>query len=164
MKQMKNPLFYTHIDSPIGRLLLAGDEQALHYLSFPKGKMAFGPNSKWLKNDSPFKEVKRQIDSYFAKELTQFDLPLKMAGTDFQKKVWQTLPDITYGQTRSYGWLADRVGSPKASRAVGAANGNNPLPIIIPCHRVIGASGKMTGFGGGIDTKIFLLELEGVII
>jgi len=159
---MQIPLFYTHIDSPIGRLLLAGDEQALHYLSFPKGKMAFEPRPEWVQNDALFKEVKRQIDAYFALELKQFDLVLKMAGTDFQQRVWQVLPKIPFGQTRSYGWLANEVGSPKASRAVGAANGKNPLPIIIPCHRVIGANGKMTGFGGGINTKVFLLGLEGV--
>jgi methylated-DNA-[protein]-cysteine S-methyltransferase len=108
----------------------------------------------------PFKEVKYQLDAYFAGELQDFDLPLLPTGTRFQERVWQALAEIPYGETWSYGELARHIGKPKASRAVGAANGINPIPVIIPCHRVIGSSGKLTGFGGGLETKQYLLKLE----
>ena len=153
-------LSYSYTDSPVGRLLLAGDAEALHYLSFPSGHKAFGPKPGWTPDDSPFKEVKSQLAAYFAGALRRFDLPLVPSGTDFQTQVWKTLRTIPFGETRNYGWLAREIGRPKASRAVGAANGANPIPIIIPCHRVIGSSGALTGFGGGIETKKFLLELE----
>lgn len=159
---MTNPLYFTHMDSPIGALLLAGDNTELHYLSFPRGHKAFAPREDWVKNEQPFAEVKRQLCAYFDGKLDAFDLPLKLNGTDFQKRVWQTLPNIEFGKTQTYGWLAQQVASPKASRAVGAANGANPIPIILPCHRVIGSNGALTGFGGGLPTKKFLLELEGV--
>ena len=154
-------LYFTHYQSPVGALLLAGTPDALHFISFPTGHKAFGPASNWQKSQAPFKEVIRQLKAYFDGELTRFQLPYELDGTPFQQKVWQTLPQISYGKTKTYGWLANEIGSPKASRAVGAANGNNPLPIILPCHRVIGANGTMTGFGGGIKTKKFLLKLEG---
>ena len=153
-------LSYTHMNSPAGRLLLAGNAEALHFLSFPSGHKAFGPKSAWQPDDAPFKEVKRQLAAYFAGALQRFDLPLVLTGTDFQKQVWNTLQTIPFGETRSYGWLAREIGRPTASRAVGAANGANPIPIIIPCHRVIGTNGALTGFGGGIETKKFLLDLE----
>ncbi|MDF1734697.1 MAG: methylated-DNA--[protein]-cysteine S-methyltransferase [Minwuia sp.] len=159
---MKNiPLSYTWLETPIGALLLAGDSASLHFLSFPGGHKAFGPHSAWHRSDAPFGEVKRQLLAYFAGELQAFDLPLTLHGTDFQKRVWGQLRTIPFGQTTTYGALAGRIGAPKSSRAVGAANGANPLPVIIPCHRVIGANGALTGFGGGIGTKQFLLELEG---
>ncbi|MGB0694781.1 MAG: methylated-DNA--[protein]-cysteine S-methyltransferase [Rhodospirillaceae bacterium] len=154
-------LTYDHMDSPVGRLLLAGDGTALHYLSFPGGHKAFGPDPAWTQSSESFPEVKRQLAAYFAGELARFDLPLVLNGTAFQQRVWKTLATIPFGETRSYGWLAMEIGSPKASRAVGAANGNNPLPIILPCHRVIGANSSLTGFGGGLPTKQFLLTLEG---
>lgn len=156
-------LSYSYFDSPVGQLLLAGDETSLHYLSFPSGHKAFEPHAAWTLNDKPFGAVKAQLAAYFAGELHQFDLPLTLHGTDFQKSVWQYLATIPFGETRSYGQLAHDLGTPKASRAVGAANGANPLPVILPCHRVIGSTGKLTGFGGGIPTKKFLLELEGVL-
>ncbi len=159
---MTNPLYFTHMDSPVGALLLAGEKYALHYVSFPGGNKAFSPQEDWIENAKPFDEVKRQLGAYFAGKLEVFDLPLKLKGTAFQKKIWQALPTIEFGKTKSYGWLAQQVDSPKASRAVGAANGANPIPIILPCHRVIGANGALTGFGGGLPTKKFLLELEGV--
>lgn len=156
-------LSYTYFDSPVGELLLAGDEASLHYLSFPSGHKAFGPDSQWERNDAPFSEVKAQLAAYFDGKLQAFDLPLTLHGTDFQKSVWTYLATIPFGETRSYGQLAHHLGTPKASRAVGAANGANPLPVILPCHRVIGSTGKLTGFGGGLPTKTFLLELEGAL-
>jgi len=158
---MKNiPLFYTYFDSPIGRLLLAGDHTSLHFLSFPGGNKAFGPQTSWQQSDIHFNIAKDQLLSYFSGTLEVFDIPLTLHGTDFQKRVWALLSEIPYGTTRTYGGLAKELETPKASRAVGAANGSNPIPIIIPCHRVIGSTGKLTGFGGGIDTKRFLLDLE----
>jgi methylated-DNA-[protein]-cysteine S-methyltransferase len=158
---MPEALRFTYYESPVGRLLLAGDDAALHTLSFPGGHKAFGPKPEWRRAEAPFAEAKRQLAAYFGGELQGFDLPLAFSGTAFQNKVWRALLQIPYGETRSYGWLAARIGRPSASRAVGAANGANPLPVIVPCHRVIGASGALTGFGGGIETKKHLLDLEG---
>ena len=118
----------------------------------------------WKKDRKPFEEVETQLDSYFASELQEFDLRLELTGTEFQKIVWKMLTKIPYGETWSYGELARHIGRPKASRAVGAANGLNPIPVIIPCHRVIGSDGKLTGFGGGIKTKEYLLNLENNVI
>ena len=155
---------YCYLDTPIGKLLLAGDEEGVHRITFPtKGKPheAAQPEPGWIESArGPLKEAVRQLKEYFKGDRTEFDLPLAPAGTQFQKSVWRNLCDIPYGETISYGELARRVGNPKASRAVGAANGSNPLPIVIPCHRVIGSSGKMTGFGGGIPVKEALLALE----
>jgi len=152
-------LYHYHTTS-IGELLLAGDGNHLSLLGFPNGKMQRRHEPDWTKDRGPFVEASVQLDAYFAGELKEFDLPLKPKGTAFQESVWQVLTEIPYGETWSYGQLATNIGNPKASRAVGAANGVNPIPVIIPCHRVIGASGKLTGFGGGIETKQFLLELE----
>ena len=158
---MKNiPLFYSYLDSPVGDLLLAGDGDSLHYVSFPKGHKAFTPQEMWIRDDGKFGPVKEQLSAYFAGKLRDFDLKLTLHGTDFQKSVWHLLLEIPFGETRSYGDLANQLGSPGASRAVGLANGSNPIPIIVPCHRVIGSTGKLTGFGGGLKTKQFLLELE----
>jgi methylated-DNA-[protein]-cysteine S-methyltransferase len=153
-------LSFTYLETPIGRLLLAGDAAALHFLSFPGGSKAFGPQPGWRRDDSPFSEAKRQLAAYFSGALRQFELPLVLSGTAFQNEVWNTLQTIPFGETRSYAWLAREIGSPKACRAVGAANGANPLPLILPCHRVIGSSGALTGFGGGIETKKHLLDYE----
>ena len=152
-------LYHYHTTS-IGELLLAGDGNHLSLLGFPSGKMQRRHEPDWTREGGPFVEACVQLDAYFAGELKAFDLPLMPKGTDFQESVWHALTEIPYGETWSYGQLATHLGKPKASRAVGAANGMNPIPIIIPCHRVIGASGKLTGFGGGIETKQFLLELE----
>ena len=156
-------LSYTFMESPIGSLLMAGDNEALHFLSFPSGHKAFGPRPDWYQSETPFAEVRRQLAAYFAGDLQAFDLSLHLSGTDFQNRVWRYLADIPFGETRTYGQIAADLGAPKASRAVGAANGNNPLPIILPCHRVIGANGKLTGFGGGLPTKAYLLRHEGVL-
>ncbi len=159
---MKNfALSYSYLDTPIGRLLLAGDVGSLHFLSFPGGHKAFGPAPAWVRDDTPFDEVKSQLLAYFAGRLTRFDLPLTLHGTAFQKRVWTMLRSIPFGETSTYGTLARQLDAPKSSRAVGTANGANPLPVIIPCHRVIGSTGALTGFGGGLETKRFLLELEG---
>ncbi len=153
-------LAYGYCESPVGPLLLAGDDGQLHCISFRAGCRSFEPSANWIRDDTVFVEAVAQITAYFAGELKEFDLPLRLAGTDFQITVWKTLREIPFGTTTSYGELAARIGRPKASRAVGAANGANPLPIIIPCHRVIGANKSLTGFGGGVETKRFLLDHE----
>lgn len=155
-----NEWFYTHLDSPVGRLLLVGDGHALHRIGFPAGKAAMKPESDWLRRNGVFHEVIAQLNAWFAGELYQFDLPLAPQGTPFQQRVWKALLEIPYGETRSYGDIARQIGKPTASRAVGAANGLNPIPIIIPCHRVIGSSGQLVGFGGGLPIKKQLLVLE----
>ena len=152
--------YYCYHETPIGTLLLAGDGQVLNLLGFPGGSMARRHEADWTEDKKPFKEVIRQLSEYFKGEREDFDLPLAPEGTSFQQSVWQALTQIPYGETWSYGQLAKHIGRPKASRAVGAANGVNPIPIIVPCHRVIGSSGKLTGFGGGLETKQFLLNLE----
>lgn len=150
---------YTYVDSPIGKLMVYGD-LCLEGLMFPKGKTRKDPAPHWVHDPGGFDAVKRQLDLYFEGRLTAFDLEMRFNGTDFQKRVWQALTRIPYGHTTSYGELATAVGNPNASRAVGMANGKNPIPIIVPCHRVIGKNGKLTGFGGGLDVKAFLLDLE----
>lgn len=153
-------MYYCYFDTPIGELLLAGEEDALTMIGFPKGSMRRDPESDWIFSEQPFEEVRRQLSEYFAGERKDFDLPLALSGTEFQISVLEALQDIPYGETTSYGVIAKRIGRPKAVRAVGAANGRNPIPIIVPCHRVIGSSGDLTGFGGGLDTKEALLRLE----
>ena len=155
-----NVAYYSVYESPVGSLLLAGDSDALSLISFPEGKAARQPEPDWMRRNDAFKQVKNQLSAYFAGELKQFELPLAPVGTDFQLAVWRALETIPYGQTCSYGEIAAMIGNPDASRAVGAANGQNPLPIVIPCHRVIGSDGSMTGFGGGVACKKFLLALE----
>ncbi len=156
-------LLYTHVESPVGPLLVAGDETALHYLSFPSGHKSFGPRPEWRPSDAPFAEARRQLDAYFAGDLRDFTLPLDPSGTAFQLSVWHMLTTIPFGQTRTYGQIATALQRPKASRAVGAANGANPLPILLPCHRLIGSTGALTGFGGGLEVKRFLLRHEGAL-
>jgi methylated-DNA-[protein]-cysteine S-methyltransferase len=153
-------MYYCYLNSPIGDLLLAGDESALTLIGFPKGKMRHDPEPEWIFNEKPFGTARQQLQEYFAGERKDFDLPLQLSGTEFQVQVLEELQKIPYGETTSYGDIAKRIGRPKAVRAVGAANGRNPLPIIVPCHRVIGSSGDLMGFGGGLDTKAALLRLE----
>ena len=160
---MTNQIDYTYYDSPVGALLLAGTQKALHLLSFPTGSRTKQPRDEWRQRAETFATVITQLDEYFAGKRQEFDLSLELSGTDFQKQVWQTLPTIPFGQTISYGEMARRVGRPKASRAVGAANGANNIAIILPCHRVIGANKSLTGFGGGLPTKEFLLRHEQTI-
>jgi methylated-DNA-[protein]-cysteine S-methyltransferase len=153
-------MFYSHMDSPVGRLLLAGSRHALKLVSFPKGSRTRAVAAEWERIDEPFRRVKRQLAEYFAGERRTFDLALAPDGTDFQRAVWQALLTVPYGATRSYRDIAEQIGHGRAIRAVGAANGANPIPIVIPCHRIIGADGSLTGFGGGLDTKRYLLDLE----
>ena len=153
-------VYYTTFESPVGPLLLAGDSIALRQVSFRSSKRSATPQTDWKENRATFDEVIRQLQAYFGGELKKFDLPLVMEGTEFQLRVWNALRAIPYGETISYTQLAGRIGNPKAVRAVGLANGSNPIPIIVPCHRVIGSDGSLTGFGGGLSTKKMLLELE----
>ncbi len=151
---------YTYAPSPVGRLLLAGDESALRWLLFAEGRGPVEPEAGWQPAEEPFREAVRQLAAYFAGELTAFSLPLAPQGTAFQETVWKALCGIPYGETISYGELARRIGKPRAVRAVGAANGQNPLAIVVPCHRVIGSDGHLTGYGGGLGVKEALLALE----
>lgn len=153
-------MYYCYLDTPIGELLLAGDDEGLAMIGFPKGSMRRNAEPDWIFNEKPLTEARRQLREYFAGKRRRFDLSLRLSGTDFQQSVLRALQEIPYGETVSYGEIARRIGRPRAVRAVGAANGRNPLPIVIPCHRVIGKSGDLTGFGGGLDTKEALLRLE----
>lgn len=150
---------FTRMESPVGPLLLAASEAGLHHIMFGGGKQV-KRDPEWLEDAKPLRETMQQLRAYFAGELEEFDLRLAPEGTAFQRNVWNELCGISYGETISYGELARRVGNPKASRAVGLANGQNPIPIIIPCHRVIGSNGKLTGYGGGLPIKEKLLALE----
>jgi methylated-DNA-[protein]-cysteine S-methyltransferase len=150
---------YRTIDSPIGPLTLAGRDSALTNLRMVD--QTYEPSrADWTRDDNVFADAVEQLNAYFAGELTDFDLELDLQGTAFQQRVWEALLTIPYGETRSYGEIAEQVGAPGSARAVGLANGHNPIAIIVPCHRVIGANGKLTGYGGGIDRKLTLLELE----
>lgn len=151
---------YRIIESPVGPLTLAGVGSTLMHLRMPD--QTHEPDrSGWLvADDDAFPAAVEQLAAYFAGDLTDFDLELDMVGTEFQRRVWAALRTIPYGETRSYGQIAERIGSPGASRAVGLANGRNPIGIIVPCHRVIGSTGDLTGYGGGIERKRALLALE----
>ncbi len=152
---------YTVMESPVGPLSIAGDDEGLHFILFATGKRAANPLPEWQKGlCAVIRETQNQLEAYFAKKLSRFDLPLKPEGTPFQLAVWHELENIPYGHVVSYGELARRIGRPLASRAVGAANGANPIPIVVPCHRVIGSNGRLTGYGGGLPIKTALLELE----
>lgn len=151
---------YAALDSPIGPLLLAGEADGLYYLSFVRGDRPIEVAPDWRRDADSFRPVMDELEDYFAGRLMRFTVPLAPRGTPFQLRVWQALCDIPYGETISYGELARRIGDPKASRAVGLANGANPLAIIVPCHRVIGSNGSLTGYGGGLPIKQALLALE----
>jgi methylated-DNA-[protein]-cysteine S-methyltransferase len=155
--------YWHEIETPIGTLLLAGDGERLTRIHFQSGPRPLRPPPQWIATAGPFANAIEQLKAYFAGQCRHFDLPLSPAGTEFQRRVWRALRDIPYGETISYGELARRVGNPRASRAVGLANGANPLPIVVPCHRVIGANGTLTGFGGGLPIKRALLALEGTL-
>ena len=151
---------FTQIESPLGPLLLAADDAGLREIRFVNGSHPAHPDASWKEDRAPLSGTIQQLQAYFAGELESFDLQLAPEGTPFQLEVWRRLCDIPYGETISYGELAGRIGNPKASRAVGLANGSNPIPIVIPCHRVIGSNGKLTGYGGGLPIKEKLLALE----
>jgi methylated-DNA-[protein]-cysteine S-methyltransferase len=153
---------YSIYSSPIGELLLTSDGTALTGLTMSehRGRPAQGPKAGWRQDDSLFQAIRQQLDAYFRGKLRDFELPLRMAGTPFQHKVWEGLRAIPYGETISYMELARRIGRLGASRAVGSANGRNPIAIVVPCHRVIAADGTLGGFGGGLDRKEWLLQHE----
>jgi methylated-DNA-[protein]-cysteine S-methyltransferase len=153
--------YWHEIDSPIGPLLLAGTAQALTCVHFQSGPQPLRPPDGWRHAMAPFERARAQLMEYFAGARRSFQLPLAPSGTPFQLAVWQALCAIPYGETVSYGELAQRLGLTAGARAVGVANGANPLPIVVPCHRVIGADGTLTGFGGGLHIKRSLLALEG---
>jgi methylated-DNA-[protein]-cysteine S-methyltransferase len=148
------------MESPTGRLLLAADEVGLRFILFADGREPATPRPNWREDAAPLRETIRQLRAFFAGKLREFDLPLAPEGPAFHGRVWRELCNIPYGETISYGELARRIGSPNAFRAVGRANGANPIAIVIPCHRVIGSNGKLTGYGGGLPRKELLLALE----
>jgi len=152
--------FWIHNDTPIGPLLLAGGQTGLRLLSFAASRRAQKPNPGWQEKRSSFTDVIQQLDEYFCGKRREFEVPLALDGTEFQLRVWNRLLQIPYGETLAYGQLAREIGAPRAARAVGLANGANPIPIIVPCHRVIGSNGSPTGFGGGLPLKNRLLALE----
>lgn len=153
-------MVYDYLESPVGRLLLAADDGALRHIGFELGRHPVWIGDDWRRDAGPFGAVREQLVAYFAGTLREFDLALDPHGSAFDVRVWNELRRIPYGTTISYGELAERVGNAAAARAVGAANGRNPLPIVVPCHRVVGANGSLTGFGGGLQTKQFLIEHE----
>jgi methylated-DNA-[protein]-cysteine S-methyltransferase len=161
---MMNAMRYTRVDSPIGELLLVGEGRALHGLHMLDGPRPPRIAAGWERHDEYFAPVRRELDEYFAGSRTAFGVPLTVAGAPFDQLVWQQLRRIPYGETISYGELARRIGHPSAARAVGMANGRNPISVIVPCHRVIGADGSLTGYGGGLERKRFLLELEAGVL
>jgi len=152
-------LYYSRIDSPVGPLLLAVSQGGLVALEFGAANVGDG----WVESAKKIAPYARQLEEYFAGRRRRFDLPLDLRGTDFQKRCWQELLKIPYGETRSYADIARAIGNPSAVRAVGLANGQNPIAIIVPCHRVIGSDCSLTGYGGGLETKRKLLELEGAL-
>ncbi len=153
-------MFYTTFPSPLGDIMVAGNQDGLCHIAFQKGDRPMVPPAQWLREPNRFQQVRDQLGAYFRGELTGFQLPLAPRGTGFQRKIWSLLENIPYGQVISYRALAGKAGNPKASRAVGNANGRNPLPIVIPCHRVIGSNGRLTGYAGGLFLKRELLSLE----
>lgn len=155
-------ILYTQIESPIDRILMTSDGESLTGLHMVEHRHYEVLTDDWKldNNAKPFADARQQLAAYFAGELAEFNLPLAMRGTEFQQQVWQELQRIPFGGTISYGELAKRVGNPNSSRAVGAANGRNPISIIVPCHRVIGSNGKLTGYGGGMERKEWLLAHE----
>ncbi len=157
-------MLYTTVDSPIGELLLVGDGTSLHRLSMQHGRRPLRRDPSWTRDGAAFADVARQLEEYFTGARRAFDIPLTLNGNPFEQRVWDELLTIPYGETASYGAIARRVGSPEAARAVGLANGRNPVAVIVPCHRVIGANGTLTGYGGGLDRKRLLLDLESGVL
>ncbi len=153
-------LHYTRVSSPVGPLLLAATERGLAVLEFARGEFPPRDGHTWIESPQHTEMCRRQIEEYFAGERKQFDFPLDLHGTEFEQRCWLALLEIPYGETRSYADIARAIGNPKACRAVGLANGKNPIAIVVPCHRVVGANGNLTGYGGGLDIKRKLLELE----
>ena len=164
------PTTFTYLPSPVGELLITANESAITGIYFPIRDRVPKDRAGWLEDTghgsagAVLAQARQQLTEYFAGGRTTFDLPLDPTGTEFQRRVWDALRTIPYGTTTSYGAIARDLGDPHATRAVGAANGQNPIPIVVPCHRVVGAKGELTGFGGGIDRKRWLLEHEGALM
>lgn len=161
---MTTNLLYTIVESPIDDLLLVGDGETLHRLDMREGRRPVAIDSRWQRDDDAFADVRAQLDQYFAGNRREFELDLELHGNPFERRVWQELRTIPYGETVSYGDLARAIGAPGAPRAVGLANGRNPIAVIVPCHRVIGANGSLTGYGGGLERKRRLLDLESGVL
>jgi methylated-DNA-[protein]-cysteine S-methyltransferase len=153
-------MLFTTFDSPIGQLLLLGDDTTLYRLDIMGGRGRMAPTPGWERAEAPFASVSSQLDEYFAGRRREFDVPMTLHGNEFELRVWRELLAIPYAETTSYGDIARRIGRPGAARAVGVANARNPIAVIVPCHRVIGADGSLTGYGGGLPNKRFLLDLE----
>ncbi len=153
--------YYTCIPSPVGRLGIAVTDRGLARLEFVRGDFPPHDGDTWIESAANTAQCRRQLEEYFAGERRQFDFPLDLHGTEFEQRCWRALLEIPYGETRSYAEIARAIGNPKACRAVGLANGKNPIAIVVPCHRVVGTNGSLTGYGGGLDIKRKLLELEG---
>ncbi len=156
-------VYYRYVDTPIGRLMLAGTDRGLMRIEFEKAKTTFGPRPEWRETTTELSEAARQLTDYFNGDRREFDLSLDAAGTEFQHETWAALRRIPFGETATYAEIANSIGRPKAVRAVGSANARNPLPIVVPCHRVIGSDGSLTGFAAGTDVKRVLLGIEGVV-
>jgi methylated-DNA-[protein]-cysteine S-methyltransferase len=161
---MTTNLLYTVIESPIDDLLLVGDGEALHRLDMREGRRPVAIDPRWQRDDDAFEDVRAQLDEYFAGSRREFELEFELHGNPFERRVWQALCEIPYGETVSYGEVARAIGAPDAPRAVGLANGRNPIAVIVPCHRVIGANGSLTGYGGGLERKRRLLDLESGVL
>jgi methylated-DNA-[protein]-cysteine S-methyltransferase len=157
--EVMETLHFRTMDSPVGKLTLAGKDGRLMHLRMVD--QTYEPSRDgWEPDEEAFPDAVEQLEAYFAGDRTTFDLELELLGTNFQRRVWEALLTIPYGETRSYGEIAAQIGAPGAFRAVGLANGHNPIGIIVPCHRVIGANGSLTGYGGGLDRKRALLDME----
>lgn len=159
MTVVAEPL-YTCVESPIGELLLLGDGCGVRGLHMQEGRKAVRVEPGWRRSEEPFTMVRRQLEEYFAGARFGFDVPLDLRGTPFQLRVWRALREVPYGETLTYGELASRIGRPTAARAIGHANGSNPISVIVPCHRLVGANGALVDYGGGLERKRFLLSLE----
>jgi len=154
-------LYFSRMDSPVGPLVIGVSKKGLTILEFDRGRLS--PKFEWVESPEHAEHCVRQLEEYFAGERQTFDFPLDLRGTDFQLRCWNALLKIPYGETRTYGELAREIGCPRGFRAVGAANHDNPIAIVVPCHRVIAANGALHGYGGGLDNKRRLLELEGAM-
>ena len=160
----ENILSYRDINTPIGSLRLVGNAETLYHLYFSPGNQPKNHTNDWIEEKFSFEGVVEQLKTYFAKQSKSFDIDVYLKGTHFQKLVWEQIRSIPFGETQTYAKLAELIGRPKAVRAVGAAIGANPIPIIIPCHRVIGSNQSLTGFSGGLEKKVYLLRHEGAEI
>jgi len=156
--------YFSTLNSPVGELLLTSNGSALTAVYFEEPKYGPANTIGWVRDDARLAAVRRQLEEYFRGERTTFELALGPAGTPFQQMVWSALVEIPFGRTASYGAIAGRIGKPSASRAVGAANGRNPISIVVPCHRVVGSAGDLTGYGGGLDRKRWLLDHEAAVL